>query len=307
MISKTEIFELIKNPESIKDKPLEDIQILVNSFPYFQPAQVLLSLKLKQLDHLFFDNQIKRTAAQSGDRKRLYEILFQSTIQQRIEKIDTEIEIEIQSELVTPLEKTENSSEIRFSNPIRFNELGKKNEKERLSSNKAKPKEEKQTTHSVNSSIKKNEKLEEEILLQAISTGYSLELNDDLAESDPTQEEIPKQKFGDWLKTLNESKTLTEAEQKKKSVHNLIDNFIQNEPQISKLSAHDDPFSPSGFDKLKIADDDNFITETLAKIYVKQGNIQKAKKAYNKLIILHPDRASVFRKILDDLESNKDK
>lgn len=311
MLSKQEIINLVKSPERISEYSLEDLQTLSSDFPYFQGAQVLVSLKLKQTDNLFFDTQIKRTAAQSGDRRKLYEILFQSTIQERISKIDTKIEEEVEAELVEPLDTNNSAQETRFTSPIRFQDLGKKITKLPLVSDEI-PKTEINDTNEVEITPHKKptaQELEGEILLQAMATGYSLELDSESKNLDQQDigKEKPKQKFGDWLKTLNESKNLSEAEHKKKSVNNLIDNFIKNEPQISKLSAHEDPFSPSSFNKLSLADDDNFVTETLAKIYVKQGNTQKAKKAYEKLMILFPERAHEFRKILDSLSDSEDK
>ncbi|HVO75879.1 MAG TPA: tetratricopeptide repeat protein [Ignavibacteriaceae bacterium] len=45
------------------------------------------------------------------------------------------------------------------------------------------------------------------------------------------------------------------------------------------------------------------VSETLAKIYISQGEIEEAKKVYLKLIQKHPDREDYYRKKIDELPS----
>ena len=51
-----------------------------------------------------------------------------------------------------------------------------------------------------------------------------------------------------------------------------------------------------------LADDDKFVTETLAKIYEQQGNYSKAISAYQNLSLKYPEKSSYFASRILNLE-----
>ena len=76
------------------------------------------------------------------------------------------------------------------------------------------------------------------------------------------------------------------------SIDELIDRFIKEEPRISK--AGEKPII-----QLEIPEQDessifDIATETLAKVYLKQGNKNMAVKIYNQLILKFPEKSSYF-------------
>ncbi|MGL4599837.1 MAG: hypothetical protein ACRCYO_20105 [Bacteroidia bacterium] len=79
----------------------------------------------------------------------------------------------------------------------------------------------------------------------------------------------------------------------------LIEKFIQDEPRIQPNKTGF--YNPVNMAKKSVQERDEFITETLAKIYVKQGNIPKALSAYRKLSAKFPAKAEYFAAIMEEL------
>lgn len=102
--------------------------------------------------------------------------------------------------------------------------------------------------------------------------------------------------FSDWLKHAGNLPADTEGvAQKEVAKHNnsdLIDKFIRDEPKINRPKA--EFYSPVNMAKQSVADDITFVSETLAKIYVLQGNYLKALQAYENLRLKYPEKRLYF-------------
>jgi|SRR6185312_50735 len=118
--------------------------------------------------------------------------------------------------------------------------------------------------------------------------------------------------FEDWLKILPSTKN-TDIENvtshSETKSNDIIERFLANEPRISKPKV--EFFSPNKAAKLSVTDDDELVSETLAKIYVAQGNLYKALRAYDSLMLQNPEKSTYFaariKEIRDILESQKNK
>ena len=92
-----------------------------------------------------------------------------------------------------------------------------------------------------------------------------------------------KKTFIDWI-TDNEKKD--EINKKER-----IDKFISNNPKIKNtVSSSNNFIAENNFDKFE------FMTETLAKMYLKQKKYDDAKRAFKILILNYPEKKSLFAK-----------
>ena len=162
----------------------------------------------------------------------------------------------------------------------------------------------------------------QEIIREAINSSIELEVDDTLPsleelghkrkpEKNPPEpliieaikvENSPQEEvtFSSWLKQISDP-LITEVLPEKQAIKDdLVDKFIQEQPRIQQNKAGF--FNPINMAKKSVQDSDEFITETLAKIYVKQGNISKGIRAYQKLSLKFPEKNAYFAALIEELK-----
>ena len=113
------------------------------------------------------------------------------------------------------------------------------------------------------------------------------------------QEKIKTEKYSflDWFDVINDD--IPRVDKK----FDLIDKFIKNSPKIKIDNKSEVKSSFKTDQKIK----DELITETLAKIYVKQEKFNKAIKAYEILSLKYPKKSSFFADQINDIKKLKSK
>jgi len=80
----------------------------------------------------------------------------------------------------------------------------------------------------------------------------------------------------------------------------IIDDFIKNEPSISRPKA--EFYDPADKARESVVDNENIVSETLANIFYDQGHLQKAIKIYQKLSLKFPEKSSYFAALIKKAE-----
>ena len=121
-------------------------------------------------------------------------------------------------------------------------------------------------------------------------------------EEEPLAIESSEMSFYDWLDADDEPNI--QKVEHAKSPEDIIDAFIKAQPRIKARAS--DSYVPSDLSRLSLVDDSDFVTETLARIYIKQKNYDKAIEIYEKLSLTNPEKKGYFATqihYLKDLDS----
>jgi hypothetical protein len=251
--------------------------------------------KVLQLNHdPNYQTQLKKAAIFSPDRTKLYKYLIQPQITQSIQKVDDSIEDKpkpVSISAPSPLEKYTTKPQRKLSKE----ELNRKQlEKEILQ-------------HAVASSI----------ILEVGKPELKLESSENLEkpkiEITPVKQPENFDQFGalEWLRFTEDT---TQNLEQEKSANDLISTFIESSPKKITLPKEKQTlipinrpkaefFSPENLAKMSLMEDEDMVTETLARIYAGQGNISKATKAYEKLSLKFPEKSDYFARLKKELSS----
>ena len=124
--------------------------------------------------------------------------------------------------------------------------------------------------------------------------------------TDKSVEEEEKMFFVDWVLSYSNSENETESRPLESKIE-IIDSFLEKKPKIPNRKEEDDED-----DYLNLASNNKFnkselMTETLAKIYVKQKKIKKALYAYKILSLKYPEKSSFFADQIKKLQKKQNK
>ena len=95
--------------------------------------------------------------------------------------------------------------------------------------------------------------------------------------------------FNEWLQ-LGTYKKIERKEEKSNSKESIIDNFIKQNPKISKIKKGEETKEIVIQEK----QDSSLMTETLAKVYLEQNKYGNAIKAYEILSLKYPEKSGFF-------------
>jgi tetratricopeptide (TPR) repeat protein len=337
-MNRQRIFEIISAPENIKYEPdLPIVKELIESFPYFPTPHIILAKLLYDENSIYFDKNLKLSAAYIGNREILYHYLkdishktgekgttnenpqkhFLSISQDDsiqtsapdegiIELIaDNNIE-DIPTEIATKIPAAEEGENISTEMDLPV-EQGNVNIKEILTTpdTKSDPGKEIFTYASYDYLSQFNK---EENNLQKVNEPLPIKQQFDIPDAVPQQ----AHSFSDWFDLLETKHKYNRnqiekyagdvtAIHKNTEVISLIDKFIQTEPRIKPQQTK--MYKPEDMAKQSAKEDLSIATETLANIYLKQGLNHKAIEIFQQLILKYPQKSGYFANRIREIES----
>lgn len=327
----TAIANIISNTKPIDTVNVSELKLLADKYPYSQIFAVLYLKSLAVSKSFSFDEELPKYAYRITDKAKLYEIIHSKesiSISEpiEIELIEEEIpEIEIENtpEISEPIVETNeiNVSEAEVID-VPIVEIIENEELIDLDT-------EIETSSEELAKDDVPSELEIDILESALDKVFPTLLEKEIAqevieqEIDETNEqtneiepEITEQKmviekdtlqtFSGWLscgqtqKSEEKNTFETEKEVSETKKDNLINQFIEKNPSISRPKK--EFFSAPKKAQESVNDSGLLYSETLANIYVIQGNFPLAIKAYEQLYLTIPEKRTIFAKKIEELK-----
>ena len=108
--------------------------------------------------------------------------------------------------------------------------------------------------------------------------------------------------LGELVKEINETALKHTQDKEIETKENLIDRFLKENPSISNSGSPESTTSEADTDlEETFNENDEFITETLARIYIKQGLYEKAIHAFQKLTLKYPEKSIYFVRQIEEV------
>ena len=301
MVETLDIKALLESTYSITEKDKTVLSALVVEKPWSEPIQQAWLKALYQSKDSRFKIELERVAFVSSDRPALYELIYGAALQKTIDKVELELE-ELETNTLSPeWEKTTDSSNSSAAE------------------NKEDVKEIEANVPEI--TIAKLPELEEQIKLQAADAIISKDILEDIKEkklvketavedSNESNQHVSSSDFLNWLtkkaadieypafERLEYSKPSSGVSSK-----DLVENFIKNDPKITPGKSRE--YGLEDLAKESLVDNEEFVTETLAEIYASQGNISKAKRAFQLLSLKYPEKSIYFAARIKQLGKKK--
>ena len=268
-MNNTDFTFLMQNTATIDALKTEQLNVVINEYPYFQLARALQLKGLNKTNNFKYNQALKKTAAYTIDRNILFDFItspiFITTENKDLEEIKA-----IDAEDVKTLHKKITES---LSNKIAETKPDTTQEQKIV-------KDEEKTT----------DVLELGKPIQFVSSEpHSFdEWMQLIAQKPISREEIPVRK-------------IEEIEEK----FNLIDKFIESNPKIKPVDKNTIGLEVI---MEGVTENESLMTETLAKVYLEQKKYENAIKAYRILILKYPEKSGFFAdriKAIKNLQKNK--
>ena len=267
-MEKGELIGYLSQPETLRGGNVQGVENLVDLYPFFSIGQCLLAIAYQNENDGRYELQLKKAASIIPDRNRLR--LFSLAARQR--------------KAIAFIDEKENTP----APPSFFKYIGIADQRE--SDDDVIP-----------------EKL---FIIPEINLSSSREeLSAEMALLDEKRKSLDELKaiIAARLKAIEEEKHQqvegAETPKKKMSRKELIDKFIAENPSISRPKA--EFYNPISVAQNSIIDKGDIVSETLAKIYLKQGYLEKAISIYEKLSLNNPEKSVYFAAQIEQIKESQ--
>ena len=297
-MNRSDFLNMIGDSVPFNRQMIGEVYELIDIFPYFQSAHLLLLKGLYSNADVKFENQLRSSAIHIGDREVLYWLLksgnASETEKPYIKHYDDSKQELVSDTKQTVIESAKNSD-------LLINDIEKDSDDSRLSEIPDGPSQTAirsvmiaaepdniETSGVIFLPDEENSLSDEKVFF--MDPGFSIPEQSDLLELDLEEDRINISPDDD---AKPEDADEEERSKNKLKQSELIDKFIIANPRIEP---HKDKsyVSNDGISKPVIEEDGGLVTETLAKIYLSQGYYSKAMDIYEKLSLKFPEKSSYF-------------
>ena len=323
--------ELLKSPHLLASMPIEHLETLTKNYPWFSLAHSYLAKAYQEKNSHKTSGQIALASTLHSNRTWLYGFLKEPVLQKQssieiIESLPTENIPEIIVD-VTPSGASPSTSLAELAASMmeelepEVREVKKREEEVRQEGRQQVREEVREGKRGEEQEVRDLDFLDKSILATAVSSSIFLEVSEDEdVEQDAMQDSAKDASQGPaeggesealftWLRSVSDDEGESETESERKTaatVHpsvDLIEKFIATEPRITPGKV--EQYTGISFAKESLEENFDWVTETMAKLYAAQGKIDRARKAYKRLIELHPEKKIHFENQLKVLNQRK--
>jgi hypothetical protein len=291
-MNRNDFLRMIENSGPADRNMIVEVNELIDIFPYFQSAYILLLKGLQNTSDVKFDNQLRTWAMHIADREVLYYFLKKEPVVE--DKTDQSGQINVFSagdtgdSQQTVIESARNSQDL-------IDEIEKNSNEEKT--------EDRPKDHSILITAEDNFDgsdaavfiideesgfVEEKVIY--MDPGFSVPEETELLELDIENNSL----IGQFTETSNPESQIPENTPNVKQLQTeLIDKFIIANPRIEPVRDKSDK-PAEDISKPYVEEQGGFVTETLARIYINQGYYSRAIDIYEKLSLKFPEKSSYF-------------
>ena len=336
----TNFNELLKSPHLLASMPIEDLENITKNYPWFSLAHSYLAKAYQENNSHKTSGQIALASTLHSNRTWLYGFLKEPILQKQtsteiVESLPTEIIPEIipeatpaavapsstsLSELAASMMEEPEVREVKRGEEQEVREVKRGEEEGRDLDFLDKSILATAVSSSIFLEVSEREEDVPQDAMQDSAKGASQDLPEDLSKNLEIGVEIGVEQddaLFTWLRSVSEGEEIIEKgrevkrgeEEVRKSTESvqpsidLIEKFIASEPRITPGKV--EQYTGVSFAKESLEENFDWVTETMAKLYGTQGKIDRARKAYKRLIELHPEKKIHFENQLKALNQRK--
>ena len=337
----TQFNELLKSPHLLASMPIEELETITKNYPWFSLAHSYLAKAYQEKNSHKTSGQIALASTLHSNRTWLYGFLKEPILRKQeptevvenlpIESVAEVIEVPTAKE-ISPSTSLSQLAESMLDEAVSI-EVREDKRREEIEVREDKRGEEE---------VRELDFLDKSILATAVSSSIFLEVSEADEEQDSTKdvaqgpaEDGESDALFTWLRSVSDSEESDEERQEvtsgvkkgeeKESIElredkrreekvrqsneevqpsiDLIEKFIAAEPRITPGKV--EQYTGVSFAKDSLEENFDWVTETMAKLYAAQGKIDRARKAYKRLIQLHPEKKIHFENQLKALNQRK--
>ncbi len=305
-MNRNDFLNMIEDNFPVNRQTIGEVYELIDIFPYFQSAHMILLKGLQNIADVKFENQLRNSSIHIADREVLYYLLRTRSLaetekKENIAVTDSKTEIVSDTEqtviesaknsnfMISDIEKNSDEARVKDINdpggPVPGHSIMIDSEPDMIEPAAVMFLMEEETFPS-----------EERVFF--MDPGFSIPEHSDLLELDLDEHEtkiFPDEEIGH---------TDPDQKNREKQIQSaLIDKFIITNPRI-ETSKEKSNVPVDDISKPFVEESGGLVTETLARIYVSQGYYSKAIDIYEKLSLKFPEKSSYFASQIEKVKEH---